>query len=124
MSSSRTSFGLFALVVEDRVNIREAVATSFDREPGFTVAQAASLTEARGMLEGVDVAILDVFLPDGNGADLIQELHAVRPDAIAIVFTSSIDPAVVDQALRRGAAAVLNKQAGLDELVATVKRLR
>jgi DNA-binding NarL/FixJ family response regulator len=95
----------------------------FDREPGFTVCQAGSLAEALGMLEGVDVSILDLGLPDGNGADLIQPLLALNPKAKAVIFTSSIDPAVADQALRRGAAAVLNKQTDLDDVIATVKRL-
>jgi DNA-binding NarL/FixJ family response regulator len=111
------------LVVEDRTNVREAVAAMFDREPGFTVCQAGSLAEAVGMLEGVDIALLDLGLPDGDGADLIQPLHALNPKSHAVVFTSSIDPTLAEQALRRGAAAVLNKQDGVDEVIATVKRL-
>jgi DNA-binding NarL/FixJ family response regulator len=76
------------------------------------------------MLEGIDVAILDLGLPDGNGADLIAELHAVSGDAVAVVFTSSVDPRQTENALQRGAAAALNKVDELDELLATVNRLR
>jgi DNA-binding NarL/FixJ family response regulator len=32
------------------------------------------------MLEGVDVALVDLDLPDGSGTDLIEELSAARPD--------------------------------------------
>jgi DNA-binding NarL/FixJ family response regulator len=117
--------GVRLLVVEDRSSVREAVAATFESEPGFTVVgEAGSLAEARGMLEGVDVAILDVRLPDGNGADLIQDLHAANPDAKAVMFTASIDQAVADEALKRGAAAVVRKLNGFDELTATVKRLQ
>jgi CheY-like chemotaxis protein len=112
------------LVVEDRPKVREAVAATIDREPGVTVGQAGSLAEAREMLEGVDMAILDLALPDGNGADLINELHAVNPEAKAVVFTSSIEAAETDQAVERGAAAVISKLEGIDQLLATVRCLR
>jgi DNA-binding NarL/FixJ family response regulator len=112
------------LVVEDQALVREAVVAMFDHEPGFTVVQAGSLTEARRLFEAIDVAILDLSLPDGNGADLIPELHAANPHAIAVVLTSSIDPGDVAEALQRGAAAVLNKLDDLDQLLAIVKRLQ
>jgi two-component system, NarL family, response regulator DevR len=112
------------LVVEDRANVREAVAATIDREPGVTVGQAGTLAEAREMLEGVDFAILDLALPDGNGADLINELHAVNPEAKAVVFTASIEEAESDQAVERGAAAVISKLEGIDRLLATVRCLR
>jgi DNA-binding response OmpR family regulator len=97
---------------------------TFHHEPGFTVVQAGSLTEVRRLLEGVDIAILDLSLLDGDGADLIPELHAANPHATAVVLTSSIDPGEGAQALQRGAAAVLNKLDHLDQLLATVKRLQ
>jgi DNA-binding NarL/FixJ family response regulator len=112
------------LVVEDQALVREAIVATFHHEPGFTVVQAGSLTEARRLLEGVDIAILDLSLPDGSGADLIPELHAANPHATAVVLTSSIDPGEAAQALQRGAAAVLNKLDHLDQLLATVKRLQ
>jgi DNA-binding NarL/FixJ family response regulator len=111
------------LVVDDQPLVREAVASVFGREPQFTVSQAGSLTEARQVLDGVDVAILDLSLTDGTGTDLIQELHARNADAKAIVFSSSIDPTVANHALERGAAAAVDKLDGFDQLLAIVKRL-
>lgn len=71
----------------------------FDHEPGFTVVEAGSVTEARRLLDGVDIAFLDLSLPDGKGADLIPELHAANPHATAVVLTSSINPGEAAQAL-------------------------
>jgi hypothetical protein len=49
------------LIVEDHAIFRELFALCFDCEPGFeVVAQAGSLAEARGLLEGVDVVVLDL----------------------------------------------------------------
>ena len=112
------------LVVEDQEVIREAIAAAFEREPCVRINEAGSLSDARAMLNGVDIAILDLGLPDGNGADLIQEITAVNPGATAIVSTSSLDPNDADEALVRGAAAVFSKLDELDELLAMVRRLQ
>jgi DNA-binding NarL/FixJ family response regulator len=112
------------LVIEDQATVREALAATFAGEPGFHVTQAGSLAEARAMLDGVDIATVDLGLPDGDGADLIPELHAANPNAQIVVLTSSIDPASVDRAMRQGAAAVLSKLDGFDDLLVTVRRLQ
>jgi signal transduction histidine kinase/DNA-binding NarL/FixJ family response regulator len=113
------------LLVEDHAAVREAVASAFDREPGFeVVGQAGSLAEARGMLEEVDVAVVDLALPDGYGGDLIEELREASPHAQALVLTASLDRADLARAVESGAAGFLNKTAHLDEVVESVRRLR
>jgi DNA-binding NarL/FixJ family response regulator len=112
------------LVIEDQATVREALAATFAGEPGFEVAQAGSLADARAMLDGVDIATVDLGLPDGDGADIIAELHAANPNAQVVVLTSSIDPAAADRAMRQGAAAVLSKLDGFDDVLATVRCLQ
>lgn len=111
------------LVVEDQPIVRDAITAVFDREVGFDVSQAGSLADARALIGDVDIVILDLGLPDGDGASLIGELKATSPMAKALVLTSSIDPADAERALERGADAVLNKLADLDRVLATVKHL-
>jgi DNA-binding NarL/FixJ family response regulator len=113
------------LLVEDHAAVRQAIAAAFQREQDFqVVGEAGSLTAARQILEHVDVAVIDLALPDGYGADLIAELHARNPGAQALVLTASLERADVARAVDRGAAAVLNKTAELEEVVAAVRRLR
>ncbi|HEX7299716.1 MAG TPA: PAS domain-containing protein [Solirubrobacteraceae bacterium] len=113
------------LLVEDQTAVREAIASAFTRDAGFdVVGQAASLAEARGMLHDVDVAVLDLGLPDGFGADLIDELREISPRAQALVLSATLDHAAVARAIQRGAAGALDKMAHLDEVVDTVRRLR
>ena len=76
------------------------------------------------MLEGVDVAVLDLGLPDGFGADLIAELREVNPQAQALVLTATLEHADVARAIEKGAAGVLDKVAHLDEVVDAVRRLQ
>jgi PAS domain S-box-containing protein len=115
------------LLVEDHATVREAVATSFQQEEGFeVVGQVGSLAEARRMLgtRPVDVALIDLGLPDGYGADLIKDLRDAHPQAQALILSVSIDRAEIARAVERGAAGVLNKSAHLDEVVDSVRRLR
>ena len=113
------------LLVDDHAVVREAVASAFEREPGFeVVGQAGSLEEARLMLHDVDVAVVDLTLPDGYGGKLIKELREASPQAEALVLTASLDRADIARAVESGAAGVLNKTAHLDQLVESVRRLR
>jgi DNA-binding NarL/FixJ family response regulator len=112
------------LVVDDQGAVREAIASEFEPHPDFEiVGQAGSLSEARPMLHRADVAILDLGLPDGFGADLIPELRAANPTAVAIVLSASYDPARLNIAIERGAAAVLDKMAHLGQIAQAVRRL-
>jgi PAS domain S-box-containing protein len=112
------------LLVEDHAAVRQAIAAMFAREPDFAVvAQAATMAEARTLLSDVDVAVVDLGLPDGYGADLIRELRAVNPSAQALVLTASVDRADMARAVESGAGGMLDKTARLDEVVGAVRRL-
>jgi DNA-binding NarL/FixJ family response regulator len=116
---------LRVLLVEDHAAVREAIASAFANEPGIrVVGEAASLAEARSMLEEVDIAVVDLGLPDGYGGDLIRELTEVNPHAEAVVLSASLDRAEVARAVESGAAGVLDKTVHLDEVVSSVRRLR
>jgi PAS domain S-box-containing protein len=117
------------LLVDDHATIRDALAATFEEENGFeVVGQAGSMAEARRMLEeihpAVDVAVLDLGLPDGYGADLIKELREKNPRAQALVLSTTLDRTEIAGAVELGAAGVLNKTAHLDEVLHSVKRLR
>ncbi len=111
------------LLVEDHTAIRQPMAFMLDREPDLAVVgQAATLAEARGLLEGVDLAILDLDLPDGSGLSLIPALHRVNPNAVALVLTASSNRVTTARAVEAGAAGVIHKSQGLDEVISAVRR--
>ena len=117
------------LLVDDHASIREALAAAFEGEEGFeVVGQAGSVAEAREILEQMyqemDVAIIDLGLPDGHGADLIKELREKNPQAQALVLSASLDRANIARAVEQGAAEVLSKTAHLEKVVQAVRRLR
>jgi PAS domain S-box-containing protein len=113
------------LLVEDHSSFREAAASVFEREPGFeVVGQAGSLVEARQMLDGVDVAIIDLGLPDGYGGELIKELRGANPQAQALVLSASLERTQLARAVEFGAAGILHKSVTMEEVVEAVRRLR
>jgi PAS domain S-box-containing protein len=115
------------LLVEDHAAVREAISSAFEQERGFeVVGQAESLAEARRLLADgpVDVAIVDLGLPDGNGEDLIKELGESNQQTQALVLSASRDHAQIARAVEAGAAGVLGKTTHLDEVVESVRRLR
>jgi DNA-binding NarL/FixJ family response regulator len=112
------------LLVDDHTSFREMLAFVFDREPEFdVVAQAGSLAEARPFLGGVDLAVVDLILPDGNGTDLIRELYAADPHGIVLVLTATLEPEVHAGAVQEGAAGVLHKSASVGDIVDAARRL-
>jgi DNA-binding NarL/FixJ family response regulator/anti-sigma regulatory factor (Ser/Thr protein kinase) len=114
------------LLVEDHAAVREALASSFQREQGFeVVAEASTLEQAREkMLDEIEVAVIDLGLPDGYGGDLIKDLRDANPRAQALVLSASLERGEIARAVEAGAAAVLSKTAHLDEVVGAIKRLR
>lgn len=116
------------LLVEDHGSFRRALAFVLGREPDLeVVAQAGTLQQAReqiGASPGVDVAVLDLGLPDGNGDALIPDLRAANPGVRVLVLTVDISPKSRDRALDSGADAVLGKDASIEEIVSAVKDLK
>jgi RNA polymerase sigma factor (sigma-70 family) len=112
------------LLVDDHATFREPLAFMFEREPEFEVtAEAGSLGEARGMLEDVDLAVVDLDLPDGNGTELIGELRAANPRGAVLVLTASAAREAYAGAVEAGAAGVLHKSVRIKEVVGAARRL-
>ena len=53
------------------------------------MAQAGSVAEAREFPNEIDVAIIDLGLPDGNGIEVIKELREKNPKTIALVLSAT-----------------------------------
>ena len=114
--------------VDDHSWFRRAMASLLEREPGLElVAEAGSLAEARRVfpeeIERVDVVILDLFLPDGAGTELIGELRKARPGIPVLLLTAAQDPEVLGWARAMGADEVIPKAAPLKEVLTAVRRL-
>lgn len=112
------------LLVDDHASFRQPLAFMLEQKPEITVvAEAGSLAEARAVLGGVDVAIVDLDLPDGSGVDLVGALHAANPNGMVLILSGSNDRAQFARAVEEGASGVMNKSSRIAEIVEAVQRL-
>jgi response regulator of citrate/malate metabolism len=109
------------VVVDDDYRVAKAHADAVSRVEGFeAVGQAHSCDETRTMVESLqpDLLLLDLYLPDGHGLDLMRSLSLLdlipRPDFI--VITAARDIASVRTAMQLGAMYYLVKPFGFDQL--------
>src|SRR5215218_158498 len=101
------------MLVEDHAAFRQSLAALRGREPDIeVVAQAGSLAQARQMLDtALDVAVIDLALPNGDGRDLIGELRRKNAGISVLVLTVMLGPGHLDEVVKAGAEAVLHKVA-------------
>jgi len=112
------------LLVDDHSSFRQALAFMLERESDMTVVgQAASLSEARGRLRNVDIAVVDLDLPDGSGVELIRELRYIDSHTVVLVLTASTKREELAQAVEAGAAGVLHKSSRVTDIVDGLRRL-
>ena len=90
------------LVVDDENLMRTMVEVAC-RRLGHEALCAATLAEGRRLAAaGVDVILLDMLLPDGNGLDAQQELAALPDAPDIVVITGHGDGDAAEKALRGG----------------------
>ena len=112
------------LLVAEHNAFREALAIRLDQEEDLEVAwQAGSVADTHGVhLDGIDVAVVDPLLPDGDGLVLIREVTVANPNAWALVLSHRLDLAMHHQALGAGAVEVLTTNASMEDVINAVKR--
>ncbi|HEY3495487.1 MAG TPA: response regulator [Polyangiaceae bacterium] len=113
------------LVVDDSLTVRMDLADAL-AGAGFRALPCATATEARSKLEveHVDVAILDVVLPDGDGIEFLRELRAGAGASVAILLLSS-EAEVRDRirGLTTGADEYVGKPYDVGYVIAKVQEL-
>ena len=92
------------LIIDDEVQIRSLLARMLELE-GYEVCQAGDWKAAIKQLEiqSPDVALCDVFLPDGNGVDLVLNIKKIAPNVEVILLTAHGNIPDGVQAIKNGA---------------------
>lgn len=107
------------LLVEDHRYFREALALMLNQRKSMeVVAQAGSLFEGQSTaVEEIDVAIVDLSLPDGEGTTLIGWLCEQAPRMSVLALMGEFDLDQQHRALQAGAKKVLAKTASVNEII-------
>jgi len=114
------------LIVEDDFRVADIHKGFVDEAGGFdvvgTASSAAAALELNATLEP-ELVLLDVYLPDGKGTDVLAQLREQR-SVDCFVLTAARDVATVRRALDLGALHYLIKPFGKDELVTRLREYR
>ena len=105
------------LIVEDDQALNKGIALSLNND---TITQAYSLKEARSCFnEGIELIILDINLPDGNGLDFCREIR--KQSQVPIIFLTANDLEIdIVSGLESGADDYITKPFSLAVLRARV----
>lgn len=112
------------LIVDDEAEIRASLEEIL-REEGYGVASAGTAAEAIVLLQDApyDVVLLDIWLPDRDGLDVLGDIHALeaemRPEVVIISGHGTIESAV--KATKLGAYDFLEKPLSLDRTLIVLK---
>ncbi|HKG91566.1 MAG TPA: sigma-54 dependent transcriptional regulator [Gemmatimonadaceae bacterium] len=110
------------LIIDDEEAITGALASFLSRSAGHAVTRAHSGREGLDAFERVrpDVVLLDLWLPDVNGLEVLSQVS--DGDAVVIMITGGADVPVAVEAMKGGAENFLTKPLELPHLGLLVER--
>lgn len=114
-------------IVEDDPELRKMILSLLQADSDYAV--VAELAEGKAAVAAipsleVDIALVDIGLPDISGIDVIRQLKALCPGCNVLVITTFGDEKTVTSALEAGADGYLLKGTPLDELKRDIHALR
>jgi len=112
------------LIVDDHSVVRQGLRYLLEQEEGIEVVgacpdAASAVTAVRSLAP--TVVLLDLFLPDASGLDVLARIKRDCPATEVLILTSSTADEHLLAAIRAGALAYLPKTAGVDDIVASVR---
>ncbi|MDU0330051.1 MULTISPECIES: response regulator [Paenibacillus] len=112
------------MIVDDHDMVRMGLKTYLMQDPGFEViAEAGDGREAvemleRGLPEGLpDIILMDLMMPNMNGAEATREVRNRFPDMKIVILTSFLEDDLVVQAVEAGAVSYVLKTVSAEELI-------
>ena len=116
--------GARILIVEDSILVTDAFEILL-RASGYEVEIAATVADAivRASASPVDIMLLDLSLPDGNGLDVLAGLEAAnRLPRATLAMTGHDDPSLRQRCFDAGCVEVLLKPLPIGEIVRHIER--
>jgi two-component system CitB family response regulator len=127
MTGNEPTGALRVLIVEDERKIAEINRRFVQRVDGFEVVGIATDAEqAIDLLEvlDIDLVLLDIFLPNGSGLELLKTIQMSYPDTDVIMITAAKEIEAVRESVKGGSFDYLLKPLVFERLQETLKKFR
>lgn len=110
------------MLVEDHQVVREGLKKLIELEENMTVvAEAGTFQEAmQNLRDDIDLVLLDIGLPDGDGLELPRKIGDCRPGLKYLALTTYDDPLFVKKAIEYGVNGFIPKYASFDDIKAAI----
>ncbi|MBB5191722.1 two-component system capsular synthesis response regulator RcsB [Silvimonas terrae] len=123
--------GARIVIADDHPIILQAISSSFEDRPGFSViGKARDGLELIGLLEKerVDLIVTDLVMEaeehtDFDGLRLVNKLRRTWPDVPVVVFTQMMSGSMFHELTKLGVAAIVSKEELTQELASTCERV-
>jgi DNA-binding NtrC family response regulator len=112
------------LIVDDEEPVCELLSEFFQKR-GFEVTTAENAEAAKNVLDetAINLVVLDVLLPDGDGMELLELIKTNHPSLPVIIMTGiGFDEQLLREAQEKGASGYVSKTLPVDQLLMEVRR--
>jgi two-component system, NarL family, invasion response regulator UvrY len=117
---------IHVLIADDHALLRRGVREIL--EEGGANIQISEASSAAETLKAIlhanyDIALLDIAFPDGNGLDVLKEIHSHRPQMHILFLSMYPEAQYAQRALHLGASGYLAKNSAPDELMNAIQKV-
>src|ERR1700724_2496795 len=114
------------LIVDDHPIVRQGLRRMIEPEPDLVVCgEVQTEREARAAIRALapDVVIVDISLAQGDGLELVRDVHAQRPELPMLVLSMHDELIYAERLLAAGASGYIMKQAASEQLLVALRRV-
>jgi len=114
------------LIADDHAVLRQGLKqVVMEGIPQADFLEAANAKETLEILRRrhLDLLVLDIFLPDRNGMQVLKEIRRDYPDLPVLILSSAPEEQMALPVLKAGAMGYLNKQAAPEDLVHAIRKI-
>jgi DNA-binding NarL/FixJ family response regulator len=107
------------LLVDDHPMYRAGLRALLERQPAILVEEASTTAEAEAIAQShpIDIACIDVLVPESGGPAMVRRLKMLRPTCKILALSVLDEPLRVTEMLRAGAAGYAVKSQPISEIV-------
>lgn len=111
-------------VVDDHPLFRAGLVAALRDEIDLeVVAQTGSLEETRALSADLDLATVDLLMPEASGLSIIAALHGLQPRCHILVLSVIDEPCVIADVLRAGASGYALKTQPPQDIIAAIRHV-